>query len=126
MSKALTLAEPAGYIRIFVDEGEPMVKLLRLAGSRGITPQYVHRLISEFSSSPLMSPATKQPLIEPLSKRELEVLKLLVVGKSNQEIASQLVISLGTVKRHVFNIFGKMNVKSRTECAMRARELHLL
>ena len=102
-----------------------MSALLRHAGSRGIAPEGVARLLSEMTESPgAAQPA--QPLIEPLSERELEVLRLLSEGKSNQAIANELVLATGTVKRHLYNIFGKLNVSSRTQCTARARELGLL
>ncbi len=96
------------------------------AGSRGIAPKYVAKLLSEFDKGSGAAPAVKQPLVEPLSDRELEVLWLLAAGKSNQEIADGLVLATGTVKRHLNNIFGKLSVQSRTECVARARELQLL
>jgi LuxR family maltose regulon positive regulatory protein len=126
LGQALSLAQPEGYVRIFLDEGEPMRELLRHAGSRGIAPQYAARLLSEFAKEPGAPPAIPQPLIEPLSERELEVLRLLAAGKSNDEIAVDLVLATGTVKKHLSNIFGKLNVGSRTQCVARARELGLL
>jgi LuxR family maltose regulon positive regulatory protein len=126
LERALALAQPEGYVRLFLDEGAPMLELLRHAGSKGIQPQYVSRLLSERDQIAPAVAAAQQPLIEPLSERELEVLRLIADGKSNQEIADALVLAIGTVKRHVSNIFLKLNVESRTQCLARARELHLL
>jgi len=123
--RALVLAEPEGYIRVFLDEGTPLVELLRQAGSRGIAPQYVSKLLSEFDGIPGTAPTSQQPLVEPLTERELEVLRVLASGRSNQEIADELVIAVGTVKKHLNNIFGKLSVTSRTECVVRAQELGL-
>jgi LuxR family maltose regulon positive regulatory protein len=124
--KALALAELEGYIRVFLDEGAPMMELLRQAGSRGIAPQYVSKLLSEFDRIPRTAPIPKQPLIEPLSERELQVLRLVAAGKSNLEIATELVLAVGTVKAHTSNIYGKLGVRSRTQAVARARELNLL
>jgi LuxR family maltose regulon positive regulatory protein len=126
LGRALVLAQPEGYLRTFLDEGAPMVMLLRLAGSQGIEPRYVSRLLAEFDRLPESTPTLQQPLIEPLSERELEVLRLAAAGHSNREIAAQLVLSTGTVKSHLSHIFGKLNVDSRTQCIARARELQLL
>ena len=103
-----------------------MVRLLRHAGSRGIAPDDVTHLLSGIAEAPGAAISRTQPLIEPLSERELQVLHLLSAGKSNQEIAGELVLATGTIKRHLNNIFGKLNVSSRTQCAARARELGLL
>jgi len=126
LSQALTFAELAGYVRMFLDEGTPMTKLLRYAGSRGIAPQYVSRLLSEFDRIPKTAPTTQQPLIEPLSEREVQVLQLVAAGKSNQEIADELMIAVGTVKAHTSNIYGKLDVRSRTQAVAHARELKLI
>jgi LuxR family maltose regulon positive regulatory protein len=126
LAGALSLAEPEGFVRLFLDEGEPMRELLRHAGSQGLSPRYVARLLAAYPHHPGSPPAEGQPLIEPLSARELEVLRLLTDGRSNEEIAAELVLATGTVKKHVSNIFGKLNVRSRTQCVARARDLHLL
>jgi LuxR family maltose regulon positive regulatory protein len=126
LERALSLAQPEGYVRMFLDHGPPMAELLRLAGSRGMVRLYVSRLLSEFGDESGESAPRAQPLIEPLSERELEVLRQLAMGKSNDEIAAALVIATGTVKRHLNNIFGKLDVRNRTQCVARARELHLI
>ncbi|MBI5035176.1 MAG: helix-turn-helix transcriptional regulator [Chloroflexi bacterium] len=126
LARALDHAESEGYVRTFLDEGAPMINLLRHAGSRGIAPQYVARLLSEFDRTEGAAITAKQPLIDPLSERELEVLRLVAAGKSNDEVAEELVLATGTVKKHLSNIFGKLNAQNRTECVARARELRLL
>ena len=126
LEKALSLAEPEGYVRVFLDEGEPMAGLLRRAGSRGIAPKYVSRLLGEFDKMAGKASASHQPLIEPLSDRELEVLALLADGLSNQKIAERLVLSIGTVKTHTSSIYRKLDVSSRTQAIARAKELSLL
>jgi LuxR family maltose regulon positive regulatory protein len=126
LSRVLILAEPEGYVRTFVDEGEPMARLLRLALSRGIAPDYVARLLAAFGQeAELMSPAVES-LIEPLSKRELDVLRLIVAGLSNPEIADELVIAVSTVKTHINHIFGKLGVESRTRAVAKAQDLGLI
>jgi len=122
LRRSLSLAEPEGYIRSFVDEGEPMAHFLRRALARGITPGYASRLLAAFGESP---PAA-QALVEPLTARELEVLRLVAGGLSNREIAQQLVVAVSTVKSHINHLYGKLEVKNRTQAVARAQELGLL
>ncbi len=123
---ALAWAEPEGFCRIFVDQGAALIPLLQRAAQMGHYPRYAVHLLSAIEKDVAAAPLAAQPLVEPLSERELQILHLIAAGKSNQAIADELVIALGTVKRHVYNIYGKLNVHSRTECVARARELHLL
>ncbi|MCZ8511929.1 LuxR C-terminal-related transcriptional regulator [Paenibacillus filicis] len=131
---ALTMAEPGGFIRTFVDEGISMYKLLREAAALGMMPDYLGKLLAEFEAEGLKSevesdqrPAQPtKPLIEPLSERELEVLHLIAQGLSNREISERLFIALPTVKGHNRTIFDKLQVKRRTEAVARARMLGLL
>ncbi len=130
LERALLLAEPEGYIRLFVDEGEPILALLRQAYARSIVAGYVATLLKAFgeqdiSALPLAS-ARPDSLVEPLTERECEVLRLLLEGASNREIAQRLVLSVNTVKRHVYNLCGKLGVQSRTQAIIRARDLNLL
>lgn len=132
LQQSLALAEPGGFIRIFVDEGQPMALLLKETFNRGIAPNYVQRLLTAFAvyeigqPIPLPVQALKSELVEPLSQRELEVLRLIARGFSNREIGKQLFLSLNTVKGHNQKIYSKLQVKSRTEAIARAHELDLL
>ena len=132
LERALVLAEPEGYLRIFVDEGPPMVRLLYEALSRGIAPDYVQRLLAAFpgadlgEAAPPSTQAPKSELVEPLSEREIEVLQLIAEGLTNQEIAARLYLSLHTVKVHARNIYGKLGVKNRTQAVARGRTLGIL
>jgi LuxR family maltose regulon positive regulatory protein len=131
---ALEVAEPGGFIRLFIDEGPPMARLLSAAISLGKTPNYVEELLAAFSAETRQrketphrqSASSARPLIEPLSHRELEVLHLIAQGLSNQEISERLVLALSTVKGHNLKIFAKLQVQRRTEAVARARELGLL
>jgi LuxR family maltose regulon positive regulatory protein len=126
LARALALAEPEGYVRVFVDEGPAMAELLRHAASRGIAPEYASRLLAASDVPEYAMRTSTQPLIEPLSERELEVLRLLPTHLSSTEIAEELVIAPSTVRSHVKSIYGKLNVHSRKDAVQRARELGLL
>jgi LuxR family maltose regulon positive regulatory protein len=150
LERALAQAEPEGYIRSFIDHGAPMQLLLadcRLqmtqencsaaSHNRQRLLAYVDMLLAHFGFAiadfglgeaiPIQNPQSQiQNLVEPLSERELEVLRLIAAGRSNQEIADTLIIALSTVKRHINNLYGKLDVQSRTQAILRARELNLL
>jgi len=132
LKRALTLSEPENYIRSFLDLGKPMQEfLLWSLESQSLTEPhlraYVSKLVPHFGAD--VSVDIKQPtgdtLIEPLSERELEVLRLIAQGLSNQEITRKLFVALSTVKGHNLRIFAKLQVKNRTEAVARARELGL-
>jgi LuxR family maltose regulon positive regulatory protein len=126
LERALSLAEPEGYVRTFVDEGKPMARLLRRALAEGIAPSYVSKLLPAFGESAQPVPPATQALVEPLTERELEVLRLIAAGLSNREIAQELVVALSTVKTHINHIYGKLDAKSRTQAVAQARALDLL
>jgi LuxR family maltose regulon positive regulatory protein len=124
LQRALTLAEPEGYVRIFVDEGPPIASLLRAAAKQGTAPSYVRRLLAAVSTTEDSTPVS-QGLIEPLSERELEVLRLLGTDLDGPEIARELVVSLNTVRTHTKNIYAKLGVTNRRAAVRRAAELGL-
>lgn len=137
LEEALALAEPGGFIRLFVDEGAAMAALLSIAAARGIMPEYVARLLAACPTQPIDSHAAggstvpplarrPLPLLDPLSPRELEILQLIAEGLSNQEIGARLFLALDTVKGHNRRIFEKLQVQRRTEAVAKARELGLL
>jgi LuxR family maltose regulon positive regulatory protein len=128
LERALSLAEPGGHVRIFVDEGAPIARLLYKAAARGLAPVYTGRLLAAFPVSETTPPSLDLPaeLIEPLTERELEVLQLIAEGLSNKEIAHQLVLSLPTVKWHASNIYGKLAVNNRMQAVAKARSLGIL
>jgi len=128
LGEALELAEPGGFIRLFVDEGAPMAQLLSEAVAQGILPDYVRKLLAAFETVTKGEQPTTGPssLVEPLSPRELEILRLIAQGLSNQEIGKQLFLALDTVKGHNRRIFDKLQVQRRTEAIARARELSLI
>lgn len=131
LQRALTLAEPEGYVRMVLDEGKNMMQLLYEASAHIIMPDYTDKLLTAFEveqqknkDKPDKAPA--QPLIDPLSQRELEVLRLIAQGLSNQEICERLFLALDTVKGHNRRIFDKLQVQRRIEAIARARELGLI
>ncbi len=134
MGDALALAQPGGFVRLFVDEGTLMAHLLSEAASRGILPDYTVKLLSAFESEKpkiddkpdLSAVSLRQPLKELLTQRELEVLRLMADGLSNREMGERLFLALDTIKGHNRIIFDKLQVQRRTEAVGRARELGLL
>jgi LuxR family maltose regulon positive regulatory protein len=125
LQRALTLSEPEGYVRLFVDQGPAMASLLRAATKRGIAPGYVRRLLRAMSKTEDTAPV-KQGLIEPLSERELDVIRLLGTDLDGPDIARQLVVSLNTVRTHTKNIYAKLGVNNRRAAVRRAQELDLM
>jgi LuxR family maltose regulon positive regulatory protein len=123
---ALELAEPGGYVRTFVDEGPPMAELLELALTKGIMPVYTTRLLEVFSKENHIKSNIIQDLHDPLSERELEVLRLIAAGLPNPAIANRLVVAVGTIKAHTSSIYSKLGVNNRIQAVHRARELNLL
>jgi LuxR family maltose regulon positive regulatory protein len=134
LQQALVLAEPEGHIRMFLDEGSPMAALLREATAHGIIQGYAGKLLAAFEAkeqrnageSLVLTIPASQPLIEPLSHRELELLRLLKTDLSGPEIANQLMIALSTVRTHTKSIYSKLNVKNRRAAVKRATELGLI
>jgi LuxR family maltose regulon positive regulatory protein len=143
--RALELGAPEGYVRRFVDEGPAMLSLLQAVGAGAIAraPGYVHLLLSAFAGeqgtgvrpvateghgheAPVPPPSSRFALEEPLSERELEVLRLIAMGRSNAEVAEALVIAVSTVKTHTNSIFSKLGVTSRTQAIARAHDLQLI
>jgi len=124
LEKSLRLAEREGYVRLFVDMGLPLARLLQEARSRSVMPDYVNRLLAAYNRD--TSLPVESPLTEPLTTREQQVLQLIAAGLTNREIAEQLFISQETVKKHVASISGKLGASNRTEAVARARELDLL
>jgi LuxR family transcriptional regulator, maltose regulon positive regulatory protein len=144
--RALELAAPEGYVRRFVDEGPAMLGLLQALDAGALTgaPGYVHLLLSAFAGEqgagvraaateshgrlvPAPAPhPSRRALEEPLSERELEVLRLIATGRSNAEVAQALVIAVSTVKTHTNSIFSKLGVTSRTQAVARAHDLQLI
>jgi len=141
LERALTLAEPEGYIRTFVDEGEALMEVIRnwrLVRRKDPTELqtrlmiYADKLLEAFTDAapqlpiePANSSVLQSSLVDPLSARELEVLHLIAEGLSNDAIAQKLFLSTGTVKVHLKHIYGKLDVNSRTQAVARLRELNL-
>jgi LuxR family maltose regulon positive regulatory protein len=134
LERALKLAEPEGYVRLFVDEGPPMARLLRDAVTRGLLPGYAGQMLAAIeprqpmvaANVPLPASTVPQPLLEPLSERELEVLRLFRADLSGPEIARELVIALSTLRTHTKRIYSKLDVNSRRAAVNRAMELGLI
>ena len=134
LRRAVSLAHTEGYVRVFLDEGQRVEALLKTAVTQWDNHEllaYARKLLIAFHQEQPERPVPPRtlpggPLIEPLSERELQVLRLVAAGWLNQEIAGKLVISVRTVKKHVQNIHGKLGVRNRTEAGARARELNLL
>ncbi|TDW92210.1 LuxR C-terminal-related transcriptional regulator [Kribbella sp. VKM Ac-2566] len=122
LRRALTLAEPEHYVRVFADEGAPMTTLLRTAAKRGIAPSYVRRLLSGVATN---RPA-ERGLVEELSARELDILRMLNTDLDGPDIARELVVSLNTVRTHTKHVYAKLGVNNRRAAVRRARELGLL
>jgi len=125
LERAVTLAEPEGYVRVFVDEGPPMASLLKALAKQGTAGNYVRRLLAALAETEHDSPV-KQALIEPLSERELDVLRLLGSELDGPAIARELSVSLNTMRTHTKNIYAKLAVTSRRAAVRRAAELGLL
>ncbi len=127
LEKALLLAEKGGFVRMFLDEAPVIIDLLRQVASSSACLRYASRLL-EAASAKVVRPAaaTVPDLLEPLSDREQEVLGLIARGRLNKEIAEELIIAIGTVKRHTTNIFRKLDVINRTQAVARSRELGLI
>ena len=132
LERALSLAEPEGYMRLFIDEGLPMAQLLSATAAKKIMPDYVGKLLAAFdgveqvSSGKSESPPVSQPLVDPLSERELEILTHVAAGLKNKEIAAKLFVSVNTIHYHTKNIYSKLGVNSRTKAIAKAKELNLL
>jgi len=139
LEQAIAAAEPGGFTRVFVDEGPPLANLLRETNIRGIQTAYINKLLRAFSiphselriphsptSDIRVSEAATSEIMEPLSDRELEVLALIAQGLTNSQIADRLYLSLHTIKAHTRNIYGKLDVHTRTQAVARARDLGLI
>ena len=129
LEQALLLAEPAGFVQIFVDEGPEMAALLYEALKRGVGPQFPQRLLAAYPAPKQEMDAPKpekESWIEQLSEREIEILMLIAEGSSNKEIAEKAHLSLNTVKAHTRNIYRKLDVNSRTQAIVKGKALGIL
>jgi LuxR family maltose regulon positive regulatory protein len=136
LAEALALAEPEGYVRTFVDEGPPMAELLsgvleaqqreRLDSPSRVPAHYLRKLLAALERDATHPALPAAGLPDPLSERELEVLQLIAAGKTNRRIASELFVSVGTVKTHINNLYRKLDAHNRTQAVARARELNLI
>lgn len=121
LARALALAEPEGYARVFVDEGAPLAEVLRALTQHSAPSNYAQRLLSLFPAEPNAPRA-----LDALTEREVEILRLVAAGLPNQEIANQLVVSLSTVKTHIAHVYSKLGAGNRTQAVVRARAMNLL
>ncbi len=119
---AIELARPGGYLRVFVEQAVDIAPLLRELAREGDVDSFIGSIQAAF----LPVGVTIQPLIDPLTEREIEILQLIGQGLSNPQIAERMIIATGTVARHTNNIFGKLNVRNRTEATLQARRLGLI
>jgi LuxR family maltose regulon positive regulatory protein len=129
LEHALSLAEPEGFVRTFIGKGNAMERLLQQAAAQGVYPSYVNSLLQAFAVDAGDQPFAESPphdLIDPLSDRELQVLRLLNTSLTSTEIAQELFISPNTVRSHIKNIYGKLDVHRRSEAVKRAKDLDLL
>ncbi|OQY95393.1 MAG: LuxR family transcriptional regulator [Anaerolineae bacterium UTCFX2] len=131
LGEVLALTETNGFIRLFIDEGELMAELLSAAAALGFSPDYANKLLAAYEvemkgEQPTSTIPDPSFLIEPLSPRELEILRLIAQGLSNTEISRRLFLTLNTIKGHNWHIFSKLQAQNRTEAVARARELGLL
>jgi LuxR family maltose regulon positive regulatory protein len=130
LEPALALAEREGYVRVFLEAGGALIPVLRSCVAQGIAPECSGRLLAVLSEggpdTAEASSGASPGLVEPLSERELEVLRLAAAGLSNEAIAEQLFLTVGTVKNHLHRIYGKLGAPGRFSAVARARELHLI
>jgi LuxR family maltose regulon positive regulatory protein len=130
--KCLTLAEPERFVLLFQDAGEAVIPLLQRAQVEGLCTEYVSKLLTVFNGQQAgaeeeaLTIPSQGDLIEPLTERELEVLRLMCMGHSNQQIADEIIVSVNTVKKHTSNIYGKLGVRNRAQAVLRAREIELV
>jgi LuxR family maltose regulon positive regulatory protein len=125
LAEALAMAEPGGFVRSFIDEGPTMAALLREAAKHPTAPAYIRQLQAAFGKAEGITPLP-QLLIEPLSERELEVLRMLGTELNGPELARELMVSLNTLRTHTKNIYNKLGVHDRRAAYRRAGELNLL
>jgi LuxR family maltose regulon positive regulatory protein len=120
--QTLTQAEPGGYVRLFLDYPDAaLYRLLHLAASNPVTARYARTLLTHCDPE-----TVPEPVIQPLSPRELDVLRHLAAGRTNRDIANQMILSLNTIKAHTRRLYAKLDVNNRTQAVARARDLHLL
>jgi LuxR family maltose regulon positive regulatory protein len=125
LEEALQYARNGGFLRVFVDLGAPMQALLSELRRRGFEPGYIDRILRAFPDAPIASSPKQPDLPELLTLREIEILELLAQRLTNREIAEQLVLSTGTVKQHLYNIYQKLNVKNRRQAIAVAKDFDI-